>query len=254
MSTALELLTRAFREGNLIPLGTSPRPAELAEGLSILNSYMLSQFTMNVGDALREWPVPGRQRTAQVARDYPLSPGADRKLYPTYTHLIPPNSRVIWDGSDQHVYLADKPEDGALFAVARGSGANAANSGSLTIDGNGRLINGLDTLIIAKAALVPSRWFYRADTAQWTAIEALALTDAMIFPDEFDDVWVCGCSLRLAPRYGKVIPKETVVRGAEVLLLLQTRYFQSAPTTSGGEQLVPGYESFTTGNRGSWMR
>lgn len=252
MTTATVLLNRAFREGNLIPIAQAPKPAELAEGLAILNSYMLSQFTSTVGEKLREWPVPGRQRTADTSRDYPLAPGASRPLWPVHRRLVPINSRVIWDGSDQHIYLHDKPQDGSLFATALGSGAEAANDGTLTIDGNGRRISDADSLSIAKADLIPSRWFYRADTANWTPIEALALTDDMLFPDEFDDLWVCGCSIRLAPRYGKTISAATASRGSEVRGLLQNRYFQTQPTVSGGDQLVPGFESFTTGN--GWMR
>lgn len=256
MTTALALLTRAYRENNLIPVGSAPSTKELTEAIAVLNSYMLSQFTMAVGDQLMEWPIPRRQRDPSVtSREFPLLPGAQRSLTPTYSTLIPPNSRIIWDGSERRVWLTDKPKDGNLLAVAIGSGANADNAGTLTIDGNGRLIDGADTATFIRATFAASRWFYRADTAQWTPIEALAQADEMIFPEEFDDVWVCGVAVRLAPRYGKTISAATIARGSEVLLLLQTRYFQSQPTGSGGELLVPGFESFgNPSGANRWMR
>lgn len=253
MSTALALLTRAFREGNLIPIGKTPTVNEQAEALAIINSYMLSMFGMQVGQKLREWPVPPHQRTAGPSRTYPLLPGAERSLVPSYPYQVPANSRIIWDGSDQHVYLHPKPEDGSLLAIALGSGANAANVGSITIDGNGRRINDADTVVMAKADFVASRWFYRADLAAWVAIEALALGDEMIFPEEFDDLWVCGGMIRLAPRYGKQVSAATAGRGIEMLTLLQTRYFQTEPTASGGDQLVNGWQSYDSTSRPGWM-
>lgn len=254
MTTASALITRAFREGNLIPVGKSPTTDELNEGLDLLNSYMLSVFGINVGDWLQEWPVPpaNQQRTASTSREWPLLPGADRPLVPQYNSLIPENSRIIWDGSEQTVYLHDKPQDGAIVAVALGSGAKAANVGTLTVDGNGRLIVGADTATFTKSDFTAVKWFYRADLANWVQIVPLALTDDMIFPVEFDDLWVVAVSVRLAPRYGKALAQGTIARGAEMLQLLQTRYFQSQVQGAGGEQLVPGFESFNSQSR--WMR
>lgn len=244
-------MTRAFREGNLVPIRQSPTAAELDEALALLNAYMLSQFTLAVGDKLREWQVPRVQYTADVNRVYPFQPGADLPLVPTYNTLVPDNSRIVWDGSEQHIYLAAKPQDGALVATALGSGAAIATYGTLTIDGNGRRIGADDTVEIERDDFTPARWFYRADLAQWQAIAPLALTDAMIFPDEFDDLWVCAAAIRLAPRYGKTVALATAERRTEMQLLLSTRYFQTFNTGSGGPQLPQGAQSF--GQTGNWM-
>lgn len=254
MTTAAALVSRAFREGNLIPIGKAPTSAEQVEGLAVLNSYMLSIFGFEVGSKLREWPVPPHQRVAGPTRTYPLLPGAERSLVPTYPLQVPANSRIIWDGSDQHVYMHPKPADGALVALALGSGASAANVGSITVDGNGRRIDGDDTFVMAEADFVLQRWFYRADLAQWISIRPLALADEMIFPVEFDDLWVCMGMIRLAPSFGKQISTATATRVTEMKTLLQTRYFQTEPTASGGEELAPSWQSFdSTVRPGSWM-
>lgn len=254
MTTATILVTRAFREGNIIPVGKAPTADELAEGLAIINSYMLGLFGIHVGKKPMEWPVPNHQRTAGPTRDYPLRPGAHRELSPQYNEQVPPNSRIVWDGSTQHVYLYPKPSDGALIALALGSGANAADVGSITIDGNGRRISGAATFVMAESEFAAMRWFYRADLAEWVQIKALALGDEMIFPEEFDDLWVCAGMVRLAPRFGKAVTPATAGRGGEVMAMLQSRYFQSQSVTSGGDQLVAGFQSFdTTSRRDGWM-
>lgn len=243
-------MKQAFREGNLVAIAQGPTDPELGEGLDLLNNYMLSQFTMSVGDQLREWPVPRKQYTASVDRTFPFLPGRV-PIYPAYPNLIPDNSRIVWDTSDQHVYLASKPQDGALMAVAMASGADVTVPGTLTVDGNGRRI-GPDTMVqYTPTAFTADSWFYRADLAQWQPIAKLALDDEMIFPVEFDDLWVCSVFIRLAPRYGKQVSAATASRGAEVQLGLSTRYFQTLNTSSGGAQLSGTAESFAQTT--NWM-
>lgn len=243
----------AFREGNLVPIAQTPTDNEIGEGLGLLNRYMLSQFTMAVGDQLREWPVPRKQYVAPADRVFPFLPTgqATGGISPTYNILIPDNSRIVWDTSDQHVYLAAKPQDGALIAVAMASGADVAVPGTLIVDGNGRRIGPDETISYTPDAFNADRWFYRADLAQWQPIAALALDDEMIFPAEFDDLWICSVSIRLAPRYGKQVAAATASRGSEVQLMLTTRYFQTQNTGSGGPALQNAEQSF--GGQSDWM-
>src|SRR5690606_6984410 len=121
-----------------------------------------------------DWQVPMRQRTGAVSRDFPLLPGATLPLTPVYPLYPPPNSRIIWDGSERHVYFPEWPQDGALMAVVMGSGASGDSPGTLTLDGNGRRIGGLDTVTYAPESFTPTQWLYRADLGNWLAVQPMA--------------------------------------------------------------------------------
>lgn len=252
MTTAAVLVKQAFREGNLIEIGKTPTTAEAAEGLDTLNTLMSGVFGVLVGNNLRDWSVPRGQSVGQINRDYPLLPGADLPLAPTYTMYPPQNSRVVWNTGEAHIYLPNDPlSDGALFGLVRGSGAGFT-PGTLTIDGNGHLIGGSDTVDVTLETYTPGRWFYRADLGNWVPVVPMAATDESLFPFEFDDTWICGLSIRLAPRFGKEVAKSTALRFTEMMGQLRSRYQQTEPTGSGGEITVPGVESYDTGQYWWW--
>lgn len=253
MTVAGTLVQRAFREGNLIPVGTQPTAPEAVEGLDVLNSLMLSTFGFTIGNRITDWQVPARQRspTAQVTRSFPLLPGAERSVVPTYPLYPPLNTRVIWDGSAQTIYFDEVPQDGAAMAVAKGSGSDGAVAGTLTIDGNGRTIAGVNTVDSTTLAF-PTQWFYRADAADWRVVQAVIATDDNLFPDKLDDLWVCAVAIRLAPRYGKTIGPGTSARFVEMSQIFRTTYQATAPTSSGGEDMLPTAESFLRSGM-SWM-
>jgi len=244
MTTAGTIITAAFREGNIVPVGTSPSAAEQAEGLDALNRLVLSAFGFTIGNQLREWQIPQQQRTGTVSRTYPMLPGSDVSLVPTYPLYPPPNSRIVWDGSAQAIFLQEEPADGAVMGLVKGSGAGGAIPGVLTIDGNGRTIAGANT--VASSALnLPVRWFYRADYADWRTVAPVLATDDMLFPPELDDLWICSLAIRLAPRFGKTIAASTSARFAEMTAVFRSRYQQTAPTPSGGDDMRPLQESFS---------
>lgn len=251
MTTAGAIVTSAYREGNLVAVGAAPTPDEAAEGLDALNRLVLATFGFTIGNKLRDWQVPRRQGTGTVTRDFPLLPGAERSLVPTYPLYPALNSRVIWDGSAQTIFFDPLPQDGAVMAVAKGSGADSAVPGVLIIDGNGRTIGGQNTVTFS-GVVTPTRWFYRADLADWSVAAAVAADVEMLFPPELDDLWICALAIRMAPRYGKQVAPSTSARFTEMSTILRTRYQQTAPTSSGGEELRPGYESYSSGYQ--WMR
>lgn len=253
MTQVQALVTGAFREGNLIPVGTTPTNGELTEGLDLYNRLMLSTFGFIVGEKLRDWRIQEVQRTGTTSRVYPLLPGSQIPRVPQYPLYPPQNARIVWDGSPVHAYFPERPDDGAVIGLTAGSGAaQQDNQGELTLDGNGLLIDGAETVEYDSLAMVvPIRWFYRADLGQWIEVAAQALSDDCVFPPELDDLWVCMVSIRLAPRYSKEISESTVSRVKTMQTLLRSRYAQSEPTPSGGEDMVPGYESFN--QRYDWM-
>lgn len=250
MTQVATIITAAFREGNLIPVGQSPTAPEASEGLENLNRLVLSAFGFTIGNQLKEWQVPADQKTGTVSRTYPLLPGGDFSLTPTFPLYPAPNSRVIWDGSTQTIFFPDTPEDGAVMALVKGSGAAGAVPGILTVDGNGRTIGGVNT-VLSNAITLPMQWFYRGDVADWRPVAAMAATDDMLFPPPLDDLWVCSLAIRLAPRFGKTVAAATTARFSEMSKIFRARYQQTAPTTSGGQILTPAFESFPTMR---WMR
>lgn len=253
MTVVSTLLRGAYREGNLVPVGTSPSAAELTEGLDLFNRLMLSTFGFTVGLKLRDWRIKEVQRTGSVSRVYPLLPGSQIPRVPQYPLYPPTNARIIWDGSPVHAYFPEAPDDGAVMGLVAGSGAaSTSDQGELTLDGNGLTIAGLELTEYDSLAMVtPKRWFYRADLANWLVVEPLAATAECLFPEEIDDLWVCSLSIRLAPRYGKDISASTVERVKTMKTTLRARYQQTEPTPSGGDELIPAYESWS--NATSWM-
>lgn len=253
MTTAGDLVVSAFREGNLIPAGSDPTTAEKAEGLSIVNRLILSAFGFYIGSRLRDWEVPRGQRTSSVSRTYPLLPGANASLIPTYPLLPPNNARLVWGGTETSVYMPQHPLDGSCFGLVPGSGAQPHTPGTLTLDGNGRTIDGQPTVPFANLASVPVplTYFYRADLGDWKVAEAMEWDDPSLFPEGLDDMWVCSASIRLSPRYGKDVASATGVRVKEMMTILRTMYAQSAVTQSGGPELATTDQSFTIGN-GWW--
>lgn len=254
MTTASTIVAAAYRELNVIPVGTSPTTSELTEGLAVLNGVLAATFGFLIGAPLREWPIPCLQRTGDVTREWPMLPGANATLLPKFTNYPPCGSRIVWDGSPQTVYLPDSPQDGARISVVQGSGADGAALGTLTVDGNGRHVEDADTYTFdaTTGTLVARDWFYRADLANWIRITPLALTDELPFPADLDDYSVCGTAIRVSGRFGKTVPPATAQRSQEMTRVLRTRYFQSGAQDGGGRLLRQTYQSYP--NTTTWMR
>jgi len=244
MTAASELVKAGFRENNIIPVGKDPTTAEQTEGLGLLNRDLNSVYGFVVGENLTDWPIPAVQRTGSVAANPPLLPGSKQPLVSLNNSYPAANVRLVWDGSTRTVYFPESPEDGARMALVKASGAAASGTGTLTLDGNGRTIEGSNTYT---AGVSGSKWMYRADLADWKALADLALADDCPFPPELDDFWICGLAIRLAPRYGKEVASATVARFRHMKSEIQARYWQNAPATSGGELLQPGYQSYAQG-------
>ena len=140
MTAVNTLVTYAYRESNLIAVGGSPTSAESTEGLAVLNAYLVSMFGNELGEQLYEWPVPQPQRTASVAADFPLFPAA--MDLPSSIYLYPPaNSRIMSAlTTATTVYFPEAPSDGARMGYV-----NINATAALTLDGNGKLINGATT-------------------------------------------------------------------------------------------------------------
>lgn len=264
MTLASSIIQDAYREGNLIPVGTNPSTAEQVEALRRLNSFIAGVFGEEMGENLADWPAPLPQRTAPIAANYPQLPypmGLDGDLMgiPAPTSLStafavypPKNSRIVWGGKTITVYFPEAPDDGSRMAVVQGSGAGDGGAAGqiLTLDGNGRTIETANTKVITDPA-TPAAWMYRADTADWVAVKDLIITDPLPFPSDLDDLWICMLQIRLAPRYGKSISAETNSTAVRMMKKLKAKYRQAGTTIYRSGDIPNSFQSYA-GNRMWW--
>lgn len=254
MTIASVVIVQGYRENNLIPVGSNPSDNELAEALALLNSFVNSIFGFELGENFVDWPAPVPQRTAPMAGNFPQGPlggdGIITPFAPSTAYPYPPtNSRVIWGNRTFTLYFPEAPNDGARMALVGGSGAGDAGADGqiITLDGNGRFIEGANTVTVEAPLALPKAWFYRADLANWILSSAFALTDQLPFPAAFDDFFSCALSIRLAPRYNKTPAASTLKTADLALQRLKARYRQSQLTTYGSENFPKTDQSFANG-------
>jgi hypothetical protein len=260
MTIAQALITSAFRENNLIPIGTSPTTAELTEALERLNRYVQGVYGYELGEPLKDWAYPAPQRTALVAANYPQAPfpldaggGVFGNPYSTalsanVTPYPPKNSRIVWGGVTGTVWFPEQPDPGSRMALVQGSGAgdSGAPGQVLTIDGNGRTIAGTNTVTFTDPATA-TNWLYREDLGNWVPVVDMALSDQCPFPTDIDDLWITALSIRMAPRFGKPTPKETGAAFTAALKRVKARYRQSGVTTYGSQDFPRSMQSYISG-------
>src|SRR5579864_8645241 len=134
MTLASAIIQSAYREGNLIPVGTSPTTAESTEALERLNRYVQGVYGDMLGENMMDWDAPAPQRTAPVASNYPQAPYPTDTLFGFGNPLSadpngniwpfpPANSRIVFGGVTPTVYFPEAPLDGARMAIVQGSGA-----------------------------------------------------------------------------------------------------------------------------------
>lgn len=200
MATARKTITRSFRENNLIPIKQTPSDAQVSEALDYLNDTIKSLVGHTIGEMFGDWLVPP-SRTDPVAARWPLYPAEVPVDASVYTSP-PANARMLTRIlTPTTIYFPFEPSDGARMALV-----NVGDDYSITpitLDANGRLIEGVRTLTFNTATVTPILWFYRADLGTWKRIADLALDDNLPFPDDYNDFFVAVLAARMAPNYGK---------------------------------------------------
>jgi len=260
VTQATTIVTAAFRESNLIPIGQTPTSAEQTEGLELLNRLVQGMYGHEMGEELRDWNLPAPQRTAPVAANYPQLPypqGLDADLLTTPfafdptqdVFLYPPaNTRILWGQVTVKAFFPEAPQDGSRMGLVQASGAGDGGVGGavLTLDGNGRTIQTSNTKTYS-APVTASQWLYRADLGDWVLVADMVLTDQMPFPSELDDLWICMLAIRMAPRFGKVVAKETELVATSMLKKFKARYRQAANTTYNSSDIPRSLQSTISG-------
>lgn len=259
MTTAQDIITRAFRESNTREVGFTPSSEELSEGLDRLQTLVDIMFSMVVGTKAQQWYLPRPQMNTQVAYNYPAEPG-DAGIVPPNTDTTPPaNVRIMSKiTANTTLYFQAMPDDGALMEYV-----DVGQKADLTLNANGALFGMTafdETLVIAKkypdSRNAPRRWVYRGDIGSWVEITTLALTTDMPFPRSFDEYFITALSLRLTTAYGRDPKNITIQVWREMARFVTLQYAQSVPglggevgynTAQNYEWSLPGSSEFAAG-------
>lgn len=215
-------ISAAFREADVTTIGTDPTDAEFAEGLTLLNSYITRLFGTEFGENIEDWFVPprtGQSLSTPSLPDNLVSPDLSSTWY-----LMPrSNTRLLLSTTAAtNIKFPENPRDGSQIAVVD----VASNSVDITLNGNGRLIEGQVSLVDTPQAFAGKRWFYRADLASWEPVEALGLDDTLPLVADFDDLFITYLAIRLAPRNAQKTTEETAKVYTDLMKKARTRYRQ----------------------------
>jgi hypothetical protein len=218
MTVVSEIITDAYRETDVISINATPTAAELAEGLRLLNRIRLSVFGNEAGELLLDYPI-GRNNIDAPA-GFPFD---DR--YNDADWFLPTNRRVVLNlEAPMTIRLHPSPDDGARFGLIDASGNLATRP--VTIDGNGRFIDGGNSLVLNTDGYAGT-WFYSAADASWRLVGlGLLLTDTWSFPDEFDSLFIIMLAMRINPRHSLQMDQQSLLEYKRGLRQFQNRYRQ----------------------------
>lgn len=239
MTQAQEIVKYGYRESNLLAIGQSPTSDQETEGLFHLNRIIEAAIGFNVGEYLDPWPIGSNNVDAPPG--YPIEIN-----YPW--EWLPLNIRVManLEGAKTE-HLHPEPQDGSRLAVVDVS--NNFNTYNLTLDGNGRRIDGNTSLTLSTDGF-SGEWLYRDDLGEWKKCTDLAAADDLPFPKEFDDYFIIGLAIRLNPKYGQQMSRESAVAYDRADNGLRARYYQTVTTPADPGVLGMSRQSY----RGTYWR
>lgn len=190
MTLVSDIIRRAHRESNLIPLGATPSAAQITEALELFNTLIMSTVGNEVGDELSDFNYGGTYDQSSWLNQW-----------------VPDNLRLIFNLTAAVSLNTDPyPYEGQRLAFV--DAKNNLATYNVTLNGSGRLIEGATTLTLNTNGET-RQWIYRADIGSWTKIATLLSSDAMPFPVEFDDYFAVMLGLRINPRYGQELSTST---------------------------------------------
>jgi hypothetical protein len=221
MATSVaQIITDAYRQSNLVAVGTTPNTNQVTEALHYLNRIVRSVFGNEVGEHLQDVPV-GKTNYNRPS-GYPYD-----DYQSDTTWYVPENSRIILNlSSAASLYLHPNPDAGTRFAVIDAN--NNVGTYNVTINGNGRMIEGGLTVTLSTSG-VANEWMYRDDLANWVKYSTLLSTDTFPFPERFDDFFITELAIRLNPSYGVAMNDQVATAYKKARKQLQSRYRQHRP-------------------------
>lgn len=223
MTLVSEIISDAFRQSNIIAVGSSPTDAQATEALRHLNRLVKSVSSAEAGEPLQNFPI-GRTNISKPSG------------YPWYDNLpdgdwfAPKNIRAMFNLSEPvTIYLHPSPDDGTRFGAVDVAGNLATHN--VTIYGNGNNIETSNSIVL-NTDDVNSEWMYRADTGNWVKYAVLISTDTFPYPTEFDDFFITMLAVRLNPAYGATLDPQSDAVLRRSSRQLKARYKQTKPTRS----------------------
>lgn len=234
MTTALGIITAAYRETNITAAGQVPTSAQQTEALQRLVNLISSAYGFEVGNQLIDWPVGNSDPASCI----PSWTDDDWKYLEANIRIVAVND------SAQTLLLPQNPRDGARIGIVDPQSRLAAHP--ITLSSETRSIEGATSVVLNTNGLT-RLWFYRADLGAWLVLSELTdVDDDMPFPSEFDDYFITALAMRLNPRYGRSLAAESISRLERTLDKLRARYRDRTPVPVDEGLLA------TTRGYGSW--
>jgi hypothetical protein len=212
------ILTDAFRESNILPLGKEPTENQSTEALRLYQQNIRAIYGDDAGEKLADWPLGtfGYE-----------SPNYGPNYTPYCIEHPEINRRLIATNTEaKTIFLTPFPQDGSRMAIA--DPFARLTDVPVTLDANGRTIEGGASVLLDVNGTF-QEWFYRADKGDWVKLTSLVATDENPFPDDFDIFFICGLAMRLNPRYGREMDPQTATVYKANRSQFIARYLQSQP-------------------------
>jgi hypothetical protein len=215
MSTLSSIVSRAFRESQILDINRQPSTEQSTEALALLTGIIARKIrppvqTVWIGDT-----TAIKEQRGGILKDFTRF--IDEKAIPQDCYV-----NLVLDKS-YSVLLPPSPGDGARLTFIDVS--NTLATFPLTLIGNGNLVAGNPTESLGTNGQIYSIMF-RRDIAQWIVIDPLVGTSNMPFPPEFDDMFSIELAIRINPRYGKEISGVTADIYTDIRSRFVSRYQQ----------------------------
>lgn len=219
MTLVSSIIRDAYRETNIIPLEREVTLSQETEALRLLNQVIAGLYGSIVGERLTDWPL-GRYNLDHNRYDEWFNLHWYR-----YGEFL--NRRMIATNEEARtVHLAQRPQDGSRMAFI--DPYSRVSQAPVTIDGNGRPIEGQDAVVMDEDG-ESREWMYRADLGQWVRLTNLQASDVLPFPERFDQFFVISLAIRINPRFGMNLDEQSSLVWRQQRRDLTNQYLQSIP-------------------------
>lgn len=220
MSRVSQIIEASFRELRTVDWDRNMSRLQVSEALERLNSLVRSENGLDLGEQYIDWPLG----------NFNVSSRDQFNISMREVERPPENARLIHTAETaKTVYFPVHPEEGTRMAIT--DPFNRLSTVNITLDGNGRTIEGAATVVLNTDG-IDREWIYRADLGEWLRVTDLQLADEFPFPVEMDDYFIIGLAMRLDPRYGQELHPTTMMRYNQVRKKFYGRYTKSKEVPS----------------------